>query len=283
MNPLHDLTACGQSVWLDYIERTFVTGGSLARMIRDDGLRGLTSNPAIFERAMTGGDAYDDAIRRGVAEGMPPGQLYEAMALEDIRNAADRLRDTYDRLEGSDGFVSLEVSPHLARDTNGTLREARRLWAAVDRPNCLIKVPGTLAGLPAIRQLISDGINVNVTLLFGLPRYQAVARAYLEGLEARAARQQPIARVASVASFFLSRIDVMVDPDARTRLERPGTGRSGRRPARRDRHREREGGVPGRTRMRSAAPASRSWPNAGRVRSGSSGRAPAPSVPPTAT
>ncbi len=211
-NPFEGLTGFGQSIWVDHLRRGTITSGELARWIAEDHLVGLTSNPAIFEKAIAGSHDYDDAVRALALEGRNASQIYEVLAVEDIQRAADVLRPTFERLQGRDGFISLEVSPHLARDTAGTLSEARRLWSAVARPNVMIKVPGTREGLPAIEQLISDGINVNITLLFGLPRYQKVAEAYLAGLEKRAAANLPIDRVASVASFFLSRIDALLDP-----------------------------------------------------------------------
>ncbi len=170
----------------------------------------MTSNPSIFEKAITGDRSYDEIIDGLAQKGATPEEIYQAITTEDIQLAADVLRPLFDRLDGRDGFVSLEVSPRLAHDTSGTIAEARRLWAAVDRPNAMIKVPATRAGLPAIQRLVSEGININVTLLFGLARYEEVAEAYIAGLESRAANGQSV-RVASVASFFLSRIDVLVD------------------------------------------------------------------------
>jgi len=211
-NPLLRLTELGQSVWLDHIERDFVANGALAQRIREDGLRGLTSNPVIFERAMADGEAYRRDIASLASEGLAPIDIYETMALADVRAAADVLRPIHDRLDGTDGFVSFEVSPHLARDAAGSVRSARALWRAIDRPNVFIKIPATVEGLTAIRQLTSDGINVNVTLLFGLPRYREVVDAWLGGLEDRVARGEPIDHVHSVASFFLSRVDVAIDP-----------------------------------------------------------------------
>jgi transaldolase len=217
MNPLRRLwDEFGQSVWLDYIERDLIAGGGLAALVADDGIRGVTSNPSIFHQAITKGNAYDGAIATLLDErpDMSTGQLYEALAIEDIRGAADVLRPIYDGSGGGDGFVSLEVSPHLAGDTAGTVAEARRLWREVDRPNLMIKVPATGAGVPAFEQLIADGVNVNVTLMFSLADYEAVAAAYLRGL----GRAADPARVASVASFFVSRVDTAVD----ARLEELG-------------------------------------------------------------
>ncbi len=211
-NRLVQIADFGQSVWLDYIRRGLLTSGELKRLIEEDGLRGVTSNPAIFEEAIDGSHDYDSAIGRLASQGRATAEIYEHLAVEDVQHATDLFRPLFDRTKGRHGFVSIEVSPHLARDTQATLDEAHRLWEAVGRPNVMIKVPGTREGLPAIERLIADGINVNVTLLFGLGRYREVAEAYVAGLEARNARGEPIDRVASVASFFLSRIDVAIDP-----------------------------------------------------------------------
>ncbi|HBG06785.1 MAG: transaldolase [Geobacteraceae bacterium GWC2_58_44] len=211
-NPLLMLARSGQSIWLDFLSRAMLVSGELVSLIQEDGVSGVTSNPATFERAIAGSADYDRAIAELARRGMSAAEIYQALVVDDIRMTADLLRPLYDRLDGRDGFVSLEVSPHLAHDSVGTLLEARRLWERVDRPNLLIKVPGTREGLAAIRQLVREGVNVNVTLLFGIPRYRAVAEAYLDGLSERAAHGLPMERVASVASFFLSRIDVLVDP-----------------------------------------------------------------------
>jgi transaldolase/glucose-6-phosphate isomerase len=211
-NPLKQIQSYGQSVWLDFIRRNMLQNGQLAEMMREHGLQGVTSNPSIFEKAISGSQDYDDAIRRMAEAGKTTQEIYQSLTVNDVRQAADLFHPVYEATDGRDGFVSLEVSPHLAHDTQGTIAEARRLWSALDRPNVLIKVPATQEGLSAIQKLISEGINVNVTLLFGLPRYQAVAEAYLAGLEERLAQGGSIDRVASVASFFVSRIDVMVDP-----------------------------------------------------------------------
>ena len=210
MNRLKQVMGLGQSLWLDYIRRDLIHDGDLERLIREDDLRGMTSNPAIFEQAIVGSDTYDADIRALAGKGTQV--IYESLSQRDVGDAADRFRPVYDATEGLDGYVSLEVDPNLARDTPGTLAEARRLWAALARPNILIKVPATAEGLPAIRQLLTEGINVNVTLLFGVPRYHEVALAYLEALETRLAQGKPLRPVASVASFFVSRIDVLVDP-----------------------------------------------------------------------
>lgn len=210
MNPLKKLwTDHRQAVWLDYIERDLLTGGGLARYVADDGVRGVTSNPSIFQKAIEGGGAYDAAVAAllDADPAMATKDLYEALAIEDIRGAADILRPMWSESGGEDGYVSLEVSPHLAHDSDGTVAEARRLWAAVDRPNLMIKVPATAAGIPAIESLIASGINVNATLMFSLADYEAVAQAYVRGIAACAAPD----RVASVASFFVSRVDTKVD------------------------------------------------------------------------
>ena len=211
-NPLRELAALGQSIWLDYIRRNLIVSGELRRLIEEDGLRGMTSNPSIFEKAIAESHDYDEDIRAMAIKGTNAEAIYEALSQRDVQSAADEFRPLYDTTDGKDGYVSLEVNPHLAHDTTGTIEEARRLWTALDRPNVLIKVPATADGLPAIQQLISEGISVNVTLLFGLPRYRQVADAYIAGIEARAAQGKPVKHVASVASFFVSRIDTLVDP-----------------------------------------------------------------------
>ena len=210
-NPLLELRKLGESAWLDDIGRAMLEDGSLARLIHDDGIAGLTSNPAIFANAMM----HDQHYARPIAQLLPtvPSAmaLYEELAIEDLRAAAELLRPLYDASGGGDGFVSLEVSPHLADDSAASLREAQRLWGRLNLPNAFIKIPGTEAGLPVIRDLIASGVNVNVTLLFSPERYRAVVRAYMDGLAARAAAGGDLAAVASVASFFLSRIDTAVD------------------------------------------------------------------------
>ena len=211
-NPLKELEQLGQSIWLDYIRRDLIQNGELKRLIEEDGLCGMTSNPSIFEKAILESHVYDEAIRAQALEGKDAKEIFEALSLQDVQSAADVFRPVYDKTNGRDGFVSLEVNPHLAHDTDGTIREARRLWASLDRPNVFIKVPAADEGLPAIRQLISEGINVNVTLLFGLPRYRQVIEAYLAGVEDRVAQGKPTNTVASVASFFVSRMDTLVDP-----------------------------------------------------------------------
>jgi transaldolase len=209
MNPLKELLAQGQSVWLDYIRRNLLHTGELKRLVEEDGIRGVTSNPTIFEKAIAGSTDYDDALRALLAKDSKAaaGSLYESLAIEDIRMAADILRSVYDETGGADGYVSFEVSPHLAHDTEATINEAKRLRAAVDRPNVMIKVPATPEGIPAIEELIAGGVNVNITLMFSMKHYEAVARAYIRGLQ----RCADPAKVASVASFFVSRVDTMVD------------------------------------------------------------------------
>ena len=211
-NPLKQLGTLGQSIWLDYIRRDLIAGGGLRRLIEEDGLRGMTSNPSIFEKAIADSHDYDQDIRAMALEGKGVEAIYETLSQRDVQNAADELRPLYDRTDGKDGYVSLEVNPHLAHDTNGTMEEARRLWDAVNRPNIFIKVPATAEGLSAIQQLISEGTNVNVTLLFGLSRYRQVAEAYIAGIERCLAEGESVKQVASVASFFVSRIDSLVDP-----------------------------------------------------------------------
>ena len=212
MNPLEKLSTFGQSPWLDDLSRGLITGGKLQRMIDDDGVKGLTSNPAIFEAAIAHSSDYDGAIRRLARQGKSVDEIYQALTVEDVQHAADLFRPLYMESGGTDGFVSYEVSPKLANDTEGTLKEARHLWNIIDCPNVMIKVPATQEGLPVIQQLISEGINVNVTLIFGLPRYKLVVEAYLNGFKERLARGESVQNVASVASFFLSRIDTILDP-----------------------------------------------------------------------
>ena len=212
MNPLLKLNEFGQSVWLDYIRRDFVLNGELAKLIREDGLAGLTSNPAIFEKAIGGGNEYAPAIRALKQRGLSAMALYETLAIEDIQAAADQFRPVFDAGKGHDGYVSLEVSPYLARDTAATVVEAKRLWREVSRPNLMIKVPATLEGLPAIELLISQDMNGNVTLLFSQAMYEKVAERYIAGLERRAAEGGDLGRISSVASFFISRIDAAMDP-----------------------------------------------------------------------
>lgn len=212
MNRLLKILEHGQSIWLDLLDRQLMDSGELQRLIDEDGLRGLTSNPAIFEKAISSSSDYDDDIKMISDRKDSDEVIFFSLAIKDIQRAADFFKPIYHKTDGNDGFVSLEVSPFLARDTEGTIRQARELWEKIDRSNVMIKIPGTEEGLPAIRQCIAEGININITLLFGLPRYKKVTEAYMDGLEDRINADKPIDHVSSVASFFLSRIDVMVDP-----------------------------------------------------------------------
>src|SRR5271166_5749651 len=211
-NPLTQLQNFGQSIWLDYIRRDLLKGGELQRLITEDGLRGMTSNPAIFEKAIVGSTLYQDFLDSlATRTDLDPKGRYELLAIRDIQDAADLLRPVYQSTKKRDGYVSLEVSPYLAHDTNGTIDEARRLWKSVARENLMIKVPGTLEGIPAFRRLISEGINVNVTLLFAQEVYEEVAAAFIDGVEKFAATGGDVKKMASVASFFISRIDTLID------------------------------------------------------------------------
>ena len=218
-NPLKELLRFGQSVWLDYIRRSLITSGELARLVDQDGLRGITSNPSIFEKAIAGSTDYRDILESPQYRGYDAKALYEEIAVRDVRDAADILRPIYESSDTRDGYVSLEVSPTLAHETEGTLAEARRLWQTVDRPNLMVKVPGTPEGIPAIRQLISEGINVNVTLLFALSVYEQVTEAFIAGLEDRRLSGRDIHHVASVASFFISRIDTAIDAQLNAKIK----------------------------------------------------------------
>jgi len=211
MNPLMQLIEAGQSYWLDNLTRAMITNGDLTRRVSEEGLRGVTSNPTIFHKAIAGSEDYDAQIRELATAGKDVAEIYERLVVTDVRNACDVLRPVYDATQGADGFVSLEVSPHLACDTEGTMLEARRLFQAVRRPNLLIKIPGTLEGIPAVEEMLYEGININITLLFAVERYEAVAEAYMRAFERRLAQGKGVDRVASVASFFLSRIDVLTD------------------------------------------------------------------------
>lgn len=210
-NPLVALGQLGQSPWYDFITRDLVTSGELQRMIHDDGLRGMTTNPTIFEKAIAGSELYDDDVRRHAARSESPAQIFEALAIEDVRAACDLFEGVYQATRGLDGLVSMEVSPTLAHDTAGTIAEAERLWHRISRRNVMIKIPGTKEGLPAIAHCLAQGINVNVTLLFSVNRYREVVDAFFFGLERRAADGKPVAGIASVASFFVSRVDSKVD------------------------------------------------------------------------
>jgi len=219
-NPLVELLSYGQSMWLDYIRRDLFTTGQLKNMIANDGLRGMTSNPAIFEKAIAESSLYDDMLRSLASrKDLDTTARYEQIAIRDIQDAADALRPVYEQSNFRDGYVSLEVSPYLARKTKETIDEARRLWKTVKRDNVMIKVPGTAEGLPAIRQLVAEGLNINVTLLFSQEVYEEVAEAYLSGIEEIAARSGNLKKIASVASFFISRIDTLVDSLLNERLK----------------------------------------------------------------
>jgi transaldolase len=212
-NPLHHLLEIGQSVWLDVIQRSMLgPGKTLETLIREDELRGVTSNPSIFEKAINGSSDYDEQIRSLARQGRSSAEICDALILDDVGRAADQFRPVYEASGGTDGFVSIEVSPTLARDTSASVAEGRRLWNALRRPNIMVKIPGTKAGLPAIRRLLREGVNVNITLLFAVERYVEVRDTYFDALEERVRAGEPIHRMASVASFFVSRIDALVDP-----------------------------------------------------------------------
>jgi transaldolase/transaldolase/glucose-6-phosphate isomerase len=212
MNSVKNIHEHGQSIWLDFFDRELMNSGKLQKLIDEDGLSGITSNPSIFEKAIKGSSDYDEDIKKLSQQDKSNEEIFFGFATEDIRRAADILKPVFDEAKGTDGFVSIEVSPLLANDTEGTVKQARELWKTVDRKNVMIKIPGTKEGLAAIRQCISEGININITLLFGIPRYLEVTDAYLSGLEDRLKNNQSIDHIESVASFFLSRIDVMLDP-----------------------------------------------------------------------
>ncbi|HLZ63617.1 MAG TPA: transaldolase [Ktedonosporobacter sp.] len=210
-NPLLQLKTQGQSVWYDNIDRAQLASGQFKRMLDEDGVVGVTANPTIFEKSISSGHAYDEQISQLISAGKSTNDIYETLVIQDIRTVADLLRPIYDQTEGKDGYVSLEVSPELAHDTDGTIAEARRFWKTVDRPNLMIKIPATPEGIPAIQQTLSEGINVNITLIFSLDSYRDVTEAYLSALEERNGQGQDISRIASVASFFVSRVDTLVD------------------------------------------------------------------------
>lgn len=222
MGALNQLEGFGQAVWLDFVDRKFLEAGGLQKLVDEDGLTGVTSNPSIFEKAMGHGDAYDSTLAAYDKEHADAATIdrYEHLAIQDIKAAAETLKPVYDKLDAKDGYVSLEVSPYISDDTDATIAEAQKLWGMVDRPNLMIKIPGTLAGAPAIAATIAAGINVNVTLLFSLEAYQRVAEAYAMGLEERVRQGQPIDKIASVASFFVSRIDATIDKEIDARLEK---------------------------------------------------------------
>src|SRR5438876_4640821 len=210
-NPLLQLKALGQSVWYDNIDRSQLVSGQFKRLLDEDGICGVTANPTIFEKSISSGHAYDEQINQLIREGKSTNEIYEALIIQDIRTVADILRPISDSANRQDGFVSLEVSPDLAHDTEGTLSEVRRFWKMVDRPNLLIKIPATLEGIPAVRQALTEGINVNITLIFSIEFYKQVTDAYISALETRHNEGKDISRMASVASFFVSRVDTLVD------------------------------------------------------------------------
>jgi transaldolase/glucose-6-phosphate isomerase len=219
VNPLKALLEFGQSPWMDYIRRDLLTSGGLKKMIQEDGLMGMTSNPTIFEKAITGSKDYADILESPEAKKLDAKGVYEKIAIRDVQDAADIFKGVYQQTKRRDGYVSLEVSPLLANDTQATIDEARRLWKSVGRENVMIKVPGTKEGLPAIRQLLEDGININITLLFAQPVYEQVAEIFIAALEARATKGQDLSHIASVASFFVSRIDSMIDAQIDAKLK----------------------------------------------------------------
>src|SRR5580698_9239821 len=224
-NPIKALNDYGQSPWMDYIRRDLLTSGGLKRMIDNDGLRGMTSNPTIFEKAITGSDLYSDILTSADAKKLDAKGLFEKVAIRDVQDACDIFKTVYTESKRRDGYVSLEVSPLLANNTQGTIDEARRLWKSVDRPNVMIKVPATPEGVPAIRQLLEDGLNINITLLFAQSAYEQVAEAYLAALEARVKKGQDISHIASVASFFVSRIDTLIDNQIEAKLKTETDGK----------------------------------------------------------
>jgi len=224
-NPLQKLNQLGQSIWYDYIRRDLVTDGRLARLIREDALTGMTSNPTIFQKAIADTDLYDDDIRRLAGEGRDTFRIFEGLAVADVSAAADVFRPVFDRTKGDDGYVSIEVGPHLALDTQGTIREARSLWKACARPNVMVKIPGNKEGVPAIRQCVEEGININITLLFSVERYREVMEAYIAAMEARVSAGKPVESVRSVASFFVSRVDTMADKKLDNRAKDAATER----------------------------------------------------------
>jgi transaldolase len=223
-NAFLELEALGQSVWLDDIDRGQLRSGLVGRLIDEDGLSGATGNPTIFEHAITHDTTYDEQMQQLISEGKSAQQIYEALAMTDVKTVADLLRPTYDRTNGQDGFVSIEVSPYLAHETDQTLSEVLRCWKAIDRTNLMVKIPATPAGIPAIRQAIASGININITLIFSIENYRQVVEAYLSALEERSAKGQDIGCIASVASFFVSRVDVLVDHLLEDQMEAALTG-----------------------------------------------------------
>jgi transaldolase len=219
-NPLRDLNKQGQSVWYDNLNRELIATGALQRMVDEDGVSGGTSNPSIFEKAVAGSDAYDEHLRRLVDAGRSLEEVYDELTVTDVQQSADLFRPAYDRTAAADGYASLEVSPLIANETQASIDAAKRLFAALDRPNAMIKIPGTPEGLPAIERCLADGLNINITLLFGVENYEQVAWAYVSALEKRWAAGEPIDRIGSVASFFVSRVDTMIDEKLNRMLER---------------------------------------------------------------
>ncbi|MGZ3480859.1 MAG: transaldolase family protein, partial [Myxococcaceae bacterium] len=211
MNPLLELGKLGQSVWLDFMRRSLVTSGELKRLIDNDGIKGLTSNPTIFQKAVEGSEDYDDLFREWAPRGASAGEVFEALAIRDIGDAARVFRPVWEQTKHGDGYCSIEVSPTLAHDTKGSIVEAQRLWKKLGVQNVMIKIPGTVEGVPAVEQCVADGLNINITLLFSQDAYVAVAEAYIRGLEKRAARGEDVSKSTSVASFFVSRIDTLVE------------------------------------------------------------------------
>ena len=232
MDALQNLMKYGQSYWLDNLTRDMITSNDLHTRVTQQGLRGMTSNPSTFNKTISGSSDYDAHIAQLVRDRQSVETIYEQLVVQDVQEACDILRPVYDAADGQDGFVSLEVSPHLAYDTKGTIEESRRLWRAVDRPNMMIKIPGTSPGVPAIEQMLYEGINVNITLLFSIADYETVAHTYITALERRVAEGKPVQHVASVASFFLSRIDVLVDQLLHQRIRPENSPGYDARPAR---------------------------------------------------
>ena len=228
-NPLLGLKNHGQSVWYDNLNRELLTSGKLQRMVDEDGVSGGTSNPSIFEKAIAGSDAYDEHLRRLVSERRDIPEIYDELTVTDVCQSADVFRPVYDQTQGADGYASLEVSPELANDTQGSIAAARRLFAALNRPNAMIKIPGTQEGLPAIEQCLAEGLNINITLLFGVDNYEQVAWAYISALEKRLHEGKPVNRIGSVASFFVSRVDTLVDEKLEQKIEAAGSDAEGER------------------------------------------------------
>lgn len=218
-NLLRELNKLGQSVWYDNLNRELVVSGALQKMVDEDGVSGGTSNPSIFEKAIAAGEAYDEQIRELLGRGLDVPEMYDALTVTDVQMSADIFRRAYDATNGADGFASLEVSPHLAYNTQATTNDARRLFRELDRPNVMIKIPGTQEGLPSIEQCLSEGLNINITLLFSVENYEQVANAYIAALEKRAARGEPVDGIASVASFFVSRVDTLTDEKLKAKIE----------------------------------------------------------------